>query len=540
MKNWLEAPGVHAALVVAVSIGFESLFVHHSLNLLDEGWPLYAAMGLHEGGSLYREVFWVFPPGHLLPAWIAYAIDPPGVVLARVLYAGLTASLCVALLFLGRRLLPAGWALFGALLLAVAAASAHRYQALFGYRYLVFAVLALLCFARRIETGDRRLTALAGVLTGVALVFRLTPAFAVAVGIAAGVASLSRSPREALREGLFFGAGLLAVAGPVIAWLAADVGPAVLWREVVVRPVRMTELQSLPMPPLDWRPKHATRRSIMSWGAAWQFRLYLVLYGIYAGALLLRGWRAFRAGRPFESPLLLAFVVFGGVYFVRTLGRSDAPHLYSALPPVCLLLAHALAKASAWRPGEGRLRARPSRVQAGVAAVAGALWLLFMGGDVFLFAENRGQVPVRSLDGRVGVNSEQYAGLVDRIVEIVRRSSAEGERVLDLSASPLLLVIAGRLGPGGPDLVMPGTFLDESEELAFVARLEASPPALVLWPNRPFDELPGRAVTRTAPHVVRWVRDRYQPGPRLRFGKGRRPPVRYTILLPKPDPAHSR
>ena len=33
--------------------------------------------------------------------------------------------------------------------------------------------------------------------------------------------------------------------------------------------------------------------------------------------------------------LLLAFVVFGGVYFVRSLGRSDGPHLDSAIPPVC-------------------------------------------------------------------------------------------------------------------------------------------------------------------------------------------------------------
>ena len=86
----------HVALVALVSICFELLFVHHSINLMDEGWPLYAAMGLHEGGSLYREVFWVFPPGHLLPAWIAFNLDPPGIVLARTLYASFSVAACLA------------------------------------------------------------------------------------------------------------------------------------------------------------------------------------------------------------------------------------------------------------------------------------------------------------------------------------------------------------------------------------------------------------------------------------------------------------
>ena len=36
-------------------------------------------MRLHDGGTLYDDVFFVFPPGHLLSAWIAYALDPPGV-----------------------------------------------------------------------------------------------------------------------------------------------------------------------------------------------------------------------------------------------------------------------------------------------------------------------------------------------------------------------------------------------------------------------------------------------------------------------------
>ena len=43
--------------------------------------------------------------------------------------------------------MPPGFALLGALLLAVAAPSSHQGHLLFGYRYLVFSALALLAFA---------------------------------------------------------------------------------------------------------------------------------------------------------------------------------------------------------------------------------------------------------------------------------------------------------------------------------------------------------------------------------------------------------
>ena len=96
--------GWHLLVLVAVSVAYESLFIHHGIAwLFDEGWPLYAAMRLHAGGVLYADVFFPFPPGHLLPAWLAYALDPPGIILARIFYAGFNVVLCVAMYFLGRR-----------------------------------------------------------------------------------------------------------------------------------------------------------------------------------------------------------------------------------------------------------------------------------------------------------------------------------------------------------------------------------------------------------------------------------------------------
>ena len=174
----------HVLLIVALSAGYEALFLDRSNGeLFDEGWPLYAAMRLHAGGVLYRDVFFVFPPGHLLPAWLAYWLDPPGVVLARSFYALFNVGLCVALYFLGRRIAPARYALFGALLVAVAAPHSHLGHLLFGYRFLVFSALALLAFARWLDDRRPGWLLIAGMWTGVALLFRSTPAFAASCGI---------------------------------------------------------------------------------------------------------------------------------------------------------------------------------------------------------------------------------------------------------------------------------------------------------------------------------------------------------------------
>jgi hypothetical protein len=511
---------VHLALVLALASAWESLFLRHGLNALDEGWPLYAAMQLREGGVLHRDVFWVFPPGHLLPAWIAYGLAPPGVIGARCVYAAFSVSLCVVLYLLGRRVMEPSFALLAACLLAVAAPESHASHLLFGYRYLVFGALALLAFAQRLRTGDARWMGVAGLLTGIQAAFRWDPA--VALGVALGVGTLAAGgglPR-ALRDGARFALGLLAVVGPLLAWLAAGAGLSAVFREVLVRPLAMTELQDLPVPELGV-PVRFDRWLVRDSFYTIQFRLYPLLYLVYASRL---GWgwaRAVRAGRPFARPLLLALVVFGGIFSLRSFGRADEPHLDSALPPACLLLAHAVSA------GLGRVRVSGwmrSALRLAACAAAFAVWGFVNGSDLFLDPAVRGG-SLRALGGATSIAEESYWRNFDRVAAALRTASRPGERVLDLAFSPLLLVAAGRRGPGGADVVMPGTFLDEAEERAFLARLEREPPALVIRPRRDFDERPERSLERSAPLLARWVAERYQ---------GRRILGRFLLMAPLP------
>lgn len=505
---WWQLP-----LVLVVSLLYEALFVRTGVNFMDEGWPLYAAMQLQTGGTLYRDVFWVFPPGALLPAWLGRLFDPPGLLLARYVYVAFTASLCGAIYLLGRRLMTSPYALLAGLLVAVAAPHSHLVGVVFGYRYLIFSVLALLCFAARLRTNRLRWTVLAGCLTGVALLFRLTPAFAVSMGITTGIMVAGGPWRRRLEEALGFAAGLLLVAAPVVLHLGSDVGFGTLWTEVVVRPVAMTRLQSLPVP-VPSLPAGLGRWQIEDAFADLEFWLYPLLflgYGLWLGA---RSVRRLREGKGFEDALLLATVIWGAVFLLRSYGRADVFHLESAIPPVCLLLAHLTYLSTGpaspgTRPGPARRRADALRL----ALVLGT-WVVLKGVDLYADPEVRGQVPVDALDGRIRA-APVLRAIIDQPVDAVRRLSEPGDVILDLSASPLYHPLTDRPGPGGADVVMPGTFLDESEEAAFVARLEARPPEVVLVPRLIFDGRPERAPWAVAPRLFQWIRERYVLAERL-------------------------
>jgi len=513
----------HVALILCVSSAYESLFIHHGIGwLFDEGWPLYAAMQLHHGGTLYGDIFFLFPPGHLLPAWIAYALDPPGVVLARVFYAGFNVALCVAVYLLSRNLMKPGFALFAALLVAVAAPRSHLVHVLFGYRYLVFSVLALLAYAVRLRTDDRRQLFVAGLCTGVALYFRLTPAFAVGCGTALAVLAAApngpdRTLRDrwqyCLRDYLAYAAGIGVIALPVIAWFASGVGLEALWNHAVWRILPLQAAQSMPVPEMVF-PTGWNREQIFEWFVALQYWLYPTLYTVYAIVLAWRWVAAVRMRRPFDGALWVAIIVWGGIYMLRALGRSDEHHLTTALPPVCIVLAHASSVAVGWLRGPSRSESpatigRTLRNLLACAAGIG-LWIWLQGSDLYFSSEGRGVYPIQSLGRKVGVLSASDARQLDRSVVRIGQLTNPDDRVLDLTHSPLIYVLANRRGPGYGDVVTPGVFADPIDQRDFVRRLQRDPPALVLWPKQPFDDMPARSIEVHAPLLASWVARHYE------------------------------
>lgn len=501
---------VHGLILLAVSIGFESLFIHHGLSAMDEGWPLHAAMEMLDGKTLYDEVFWVFPPGHLVPALLAYGLDPPGLVLVRTLYAAFTVALCLALLFVARRLMPADFALLGALLVAVAAPRSHFEHLLFGYRYLVWSIVVLLFFHLRLTRDESRWLFLAGIFAGVALFFRLTPAFAVSVAVGVGIIAASRNWRRWLRDGLWYSAGLVLVWIPILVWMQGTVGLEKFWIEMVIRPVEMTALQSKPIPPILLENLN---RSTLSFAfAAIGFRFYPLLYLGFAVALLYRWGRALGRRRSFEDVFLLTFVVFGAIYFTRSMGRSDLPHLDSAIPPVAILLAYCTSlstRFSLFRIEAGKRRAAISR--AALCICVFGVWTFMNGSDRFLDREAMmGVSSLQHVGGTIKVRPRSLGMLVDRLVPVIQRHAKPDDTILVMTHAPLLYVLTDRHSPGYFDVVMPGTFRSREEEQGFLERIQNAPPAVVVWPRLPFDRNESRGLEQTAPLLSGWVADHYR------------------------------
>jgi hypothetical protein len=511
-----QASWLHLLAILALSIAYEALFLGYSNGeFFDEGWPLNAAMQLHAGRALYTEIFFTFPPGHLWPAWIAYALDPPGVELARAFYALFNVALCVSLYFLGLRIMPARFALWGALAVAVAAPHSHMGHLLFGYRYLVFSVLALLALGRGLTKDDRSWLFVAGIWTGIALLFRLTPAFAVSCGVAAALVACRIPWSLRLKHAVAFGCGVLLVTVPLLLWLSQSSGLGIFWQEVIVRVMGLQGLQSMPVPSIVL-PEFTNRQAVHLWFVGLQYWGYTALYAAYLLSFAVGLWRLRtdpnRAQSVVLQPLVVAIVVWGAVFFLRTLGRSDDHHLNSALPPAVLLLAYTASGLFArfWRNRD----TQPSTRQISeIGALAGLLvaWLFIQGLDRNFDVWDRGLVPMRAGIASQDLKPTVEAIELERLLGSIQSRSRPGDTLLDLSASPLLYVLADRQSVGGFDIFMPGTFTSSQEEVAFVQRLEASPPALIIWPGWAFDSRRDRAVQRTAPLVSRWALDHYAP-----------------------------
>jgi hypothetical protein len=508
------APRWHLPVLIAACTAYESLFIYHGVNIVDEGWPLYAAKRWLEGAPLYSDAFFVFPPGHLLPAVAGLLLDPPGLVVSRSLYAFFQIAAAVGVYLFGRRVMPPGFALFGALLIGLTTPRSHLAHHVFGYRYMAFSLVSMLLFAWRLESGKRSLLFWAGLACGVGFCVRLD-SLAAAAAIGVGTLVTARSGREAVEDGLLFGAGAVLAILPIALWVLAEAGAESAWLEIFVRPVEMTRLQSLPMPTLV-PPEKWVQPLIARWFAAIQFRLFLLLYLVYAVVVTRAWWQARRRGEKPADPLLLVLVVFGAAYFTRTLGRSDEAHLDSALPPAYLLLAHGLWRVSVW-----------ARVGPRLAALGLVLFFAgwtYMLGTVFVIRSERGTRPLVFSNGEI--SAKVWGGkAIDWVVGEMLRRTRKGDVVLDLTSSPMVHVLADRNGPGGADIIMPGTFLDAEEERVFIERLERNPPKLVLWPTKPFDRHSSdRRFAVFQPLLADWVRTRYEPGPK--FG-------RFRLMLPK-------
>ena len=228
--------------------------------------------------------------------------------------------------------------------------------------------------------------------------------------------------------------------------------------------IGLQSLQSLAVPTLT-EPDWADRNAVHNWFVGVEYWGFSLLYAGYVALGLIRWGRGERPGNP-RFALLCAVVVWGAVFFFRTIGRSDEHHLNSALPPAVLLATHAgsvlFARLFKKVPERDLVRRRTETAACAAALIA---WLFVQGFDRNFDLLDRGLVPMRTPYTEQAVKPTVEALELERLVGHIRENAAPGERILDLSASPLLYVLSDRLSVGEFDIFMPGTFLDDGEEV---------------------------------------------------------------------------
>jgi hypothetical protein len=152
-------------------------------------------------------------------------------------------------------------------------------------------------------------------------------------------------------------------------------------------------------------------------------------------------------------------------------------------------------------------------------------WIYVNGADQFLNQEAMmGRTPVRHMADSTKVTARSEAAVFNHLIPIIREHTGPDDRILVMTNRPMIHVLAQRRSPGYFDVIMPGTFRTPEEEESFLERIEADPPALIVWPRQHFDRRRDRGLEATAPRLSKWVIDHYRVEATLPL---------YKLLLPK-------
>lgn len=287
------------------------------------------------------------------------------------------------------------------------------------------------------RTGERW-ALVGGVLAGVAMLYRIDLALAVAL---AGAAALWGLPRAILRRA-FVGLGVGLV--PYVAQVALA-GPGAVWRGMLIDPMlHLRAARRLPVPP---SPRHleGVARVILVVDRWWPFpRLsppqqlfaWFVLLALLTVALVALGaWCVRRAPAAFRPRVLLAGALFGLGLFPQAVQRADSAHFGWVSGVVVVLVPAAIVEiASVLRPTWPRPRLGLS---AGAAVLVASSLLLptYTARRYLAFVQDSfgksETLPITNEGRTFYVGSDpSFARSVEALLHAVDRDAKPGSRII--------------------------------------------------------------------------------------------------------------
>ena len=186
-------------LVAAISFAFQLPFFDRWFSVMDEGHMLQFSDIVANGGMLYRDATSYPLPGSFYLLALAFRIFEPSILVSRwIVVLEFTAFAVVVFLLVRRLASPAYAALCVGLMLLYRVWSFPHWQ-MYSYSTTALLVLSLslLAFVRFLETGDRRVLAIAGLLLGLGVFCKQDYGAAAFLGMSLTLFVYARSePRE--------------------------------------------------------------------------------------------------------------------------------------------------------------------------------------------------------------------------------------------------------------------------------------------------------------------------------------------------------
>ena len=115
---------------------------------------------------------------------------------------------------------------------------------------------------------------------------------------------------------------------------------------------------------------------------------------------------------------------------------------------------------------------------------------------------------------------------IKEVIEKIDLYSQEGDAILALPLNPIFYFLSGRVNPTPYEWILPG-MLEEEKEKELVAILNNNPPKLVIYVDIAIDGKEERRLLNYAPHLYKFLLDRYGFQEKVGF---------FKILLPKKSP----
>lgn len=358
-------------------------------NPFDEGYAVYGAMRILDGQVPHRDFWVVYPPGQFATLAALFKLFGASLLVERVYDASVRAAVYLACTLLAARLGVGrgGVVATGGLVVLAFGLYGGYFAGYSMYPGLALALLAVVSFEHGARRHDPRGFVWAGVLLGVAALFRHDVAVYLGLALPAGIVALrwrgAASALPAVRDALRL---LLPAAGVALVALAAlavwGVPLGQMWEDLVLHPLRgIDRTRQLPLPPLLPDPADTSTYDYLA-RPFWLFLLmqwipfYLPL-AVHAATLAQVAGRWLRGQLPgAREATRMALAVFGLLLLRTALSRADEIHL---LPTsiVALVLAAPLLQ----RPGAGwpPLPARARALARTLAAAGIGVYLVLLG-----------------------------------------------------------------------------------------------------------------------------------------------------------------